>query len=718
MKEIKVLILILMVVFVQVLLGVTPQKWEFYRIEDFIDGKFDGISVSHEGVLSLAPKEEALESPPEEFYLSLLVTAQGTIFVGTGHSGKIYKKTPDGQPELFYQAPEMDVLCLVQDKAGNLYAGTSPNGRIYKITPEGKGEPFFNPEERYIWDLMFSEEENLLAAVGETAGIYEINQKGEGLKIFEAEENHILCLEKSTDGGLIAGGGGKGVIYKVIPGQKPSILYESSYEEIKSIALDREGNIYAAAGGKVVEARKNATPLVQESPATEITVTATPSTPLAKPLSVSMDKEPGAIYRINPEGLAKELWSSEDELVYSLLWDEGKKKITFGTGDKGRIYEIDAEGKVSLLLQEESEQVYLLFSQGSLIFALANNPPRLSRISLEQRIEGEYQSRVLDAKTLSAWGRITWDAELPAGASMQFLTRSGNSAGPDRTWSDWSPPYLKADGEQILSPKGRYLQYMAKFKAESGKMSPHLKKASLYFLGSNLPPSITKLELLPANEVYLKSPEQDEVIWGEDFSLSEEALSKNKEKGYVSPKKVERKGFQTVIWEAADENDDSLIYSISIRKEDETAWRFLKQKWVDGIIAFDTSSFPDGVYFLKIEASDLPSNPKGTELKAEKISRALVIDNSLPVIRNFQIERRNDRISVSFSAEDALTPIKEAKFLVRPGDWQTIFPEDGICDSRRESFSFSVPLTAESDNLIVVRVNDSYGNTGVYRATF
>jgi hypothetical protein len=717
MKNVKLMILALIVVFAQVLLGVIPQKWEFYRMEDFIDGKFNGISVSHEGVLSLSPKEETLEGPAEEFNLSLLVTGQGTLYIGTGHSGKIYKKSADGKLELFYQTPEMDVLCLARDKAENLYAGTSPNGRIYKITPEGKGEPFFNPEERYIWDLLFSDDGNLLAAVGETAGIYEINQKGEGLKIFEADENHILCLEKSGEKGLIAGGGGSGVIYRVEPGKKASILYESPYEEIKAIALDKEGNIYAAASGKVVEARKNAAPLVQESAAAEITVTAAASVPSAKAVSIATEKEPGAVYRIDPEGRAQKLWSSGDEMVYSLIWDEGKKKIIFGTGNRGRIYETDTDKKSSLLLQQESEQVYLLVSQGSQIYALSNNPPNLSRISPDRRLEGEYQSRVLDAKTLSAWGRITWDAQLPQGSSVQFLTRSGNSSEPDRTWSDWSPPYQKPEGEQILSPKGRYLQYEVKFKAESGRMSPRLTKVALFYLNSNLPPSITELELLPPNEVYLKPPEQDEVIWGLDVGLSEQALSKNKEKNYVTPKKVERKGLQTITWEAADENGDSLIYSIFIRKEDEAEWKVLRQRWVEGIFAFDTSVFPDGVYFLKIEASDLPSNPKGTELKADRESRALTVDNSLPVIRNFQVERKNNRLTVSFIAEDALSPIKEVKYLIRPDDWEVVFPEDGICDSKRESFSFNVPLASGSDNLIVVKVTDRFGNTGVYRGT-
>jgi hypothetical protein len=718
MKKTNILIAVFVLASTQILFGVIPRKWELYRIDDYLTGKFDGISLSHEGVLSLAPKVEFLEGPPEEFYLSLLIDAQGARYLGTGHSGKIYKVSTNGQFELFCQLPEMDIYCLAQDRGGTLYAGTSPNGQIYKISSQGISEPFFNPMEKYIWDLMFEEGGNLLAAVGEAGGIYEINKQGEGQKILTAEENHVLCMKKNQNGELIAGSGGRGVVYRIIAGKKPVILYESSYEEIKSIAQDRKGNIYVAAGGKIVEPKKNATSLLSAAQSTEVTVTATPLSSSSSQTAIPSDKQPGAVIRIDPEGLAKKLWSSEEELVYSLLWQEDKKKIIFGTGDKGRIYEIDPEEKVSLLLQEESEQIYYLLAQESAIYALSNNPSRLSRISPDQRFEGEYQSRILDAGTLSKWGALEWDAELPSGAIILFLTRSGNSAEPDRTWSDWSPPYQNARGEQILSPKGRYLQFMVRFKAESGRMSPRLKKASLFYLHSNLPPILTKLELLPPNEVFLKPPEQDDVILGEDVSMAERAVAKSKSQSFIPPKKIEKKGYQTIIWDALDENADSIVYSISIRREDEATWRILNPVWTDNVLAFDTAIFPDGIYFVKVEASDSPSNPKGSDLKTEKISRPLVIDNSLPLIKDFKVDVQRNRLDVSFVVEDANSHLKEAKFLIRPDDWQIVFPEDGICDSKRETFRFTTVLPPGADNMLVVRVQDRYGNIGVYRTTF
>jgi hypothetical protein len=121
--------------------AVVPQKWELRTREDYLRGKFDGLSVSYDGMLALAPKEERIAAPQEEFYLSVLVTPDGTTFLGTGHGGKVYRIGKDGKSEVWFQAPEMDVTSLAQDKKGVLYASTSPNGRIYKITGSGNLGP-------------------------------------------------------------------------------------------------------------------------------------------------------------------------------------------------------------------------------------------------------------------------------------------------------------------------------------------------------------------------------------------------------------------------------------------------------------------------------------------------------------------------------------------------------------------------------------------------
>jgi len=186
----------------------------------------------------------------------------------------------------------------------------------------------------------------------------------------------------------------------------------------------------------------------------------------------------------------------------------------------------------------------------------------------------------------------------------------------------------------------------------------------------------------------------------------------------IIPKKAERKGFQTAVWEANDENGDSLNYSISIRKEDENNWRILKENWDKPIYAFDTLSLPDGVYLLKVVASDSPSNPSGMEFTAEKVALPLVIDNSLPTIKNFKVNREKNKLVVTFVAEDLMSSIQEVKYLIRPNEWKSIFSEDGICDSKQESFRISITLPPQFDNLITVKVQDSHGNIGVHRQTF
>jgi hypothetical protein len=268
-----------------------------------------------------------------------------------------------------------------------------------------------------------------------------------------------------------------------------------------------------------------------------------------------------------------------------------------------------------------------------------------------------------------------------------------------------------------LNPKARYIQFKVIFKTNSGKLSPRLQKTLLFYLQTNLEPVLTKLEYLPPNVVFLKPPEQNEVIQG----AVKDIVDSNKNKAamaYMAAKKVERKGYQTIVWDAVDENGDVLVYTISARRENESQWRILKKDWREKIFAFDTVTLPDGVYFIKVEASDRPSNPVGMELGAEKISRPLVIDNSLPVVSNLQVSRTGSQLSLSFSAQDSFSHIKEVKFLIRPDGWRVAFPTDGICDSKREDFNMTLTLPGEFDNMITVKAIDSKGNVGVHQATF
>jgi hypothetical protein len=702
--------------------AVVPRKWQLRTKDDFLKGRLEGVSVSFEGVLSLAPREDKIEGPAEDFFLSFLIAPDGTDYLGTGHGGKIYRLAKDGKAELYAQTPEMDVTCLALDAKGVLYAGTSPNGKIYKISGKGQPEAFFNPGEKYIWDLLFADNGFLLAAVGETGGIYRISPQGDGQLILKADENHILCLRKGSKGELYAGTGGVGVVYRISPEGRASALFESPYEEIRSLALDSEGQVYAGAGGSPSRAKKEATEaearVSAEAPAsTAPPLPAAVAAPVPSLAPTSSAREPGAVYRIAPDGIAKKLWGSGEEIVYSLTWRESEKRLVFGTGPRGRIYSVDKDDQVSLLTQESSEQVYALIPSGPKTYMLANNPSRLAVFSSDTRPSGEFTSDVLNAKTISSWGKLDFEGQAPVGTTLQIQTRSGNSFEPNSLWSDWSPPIQKLE-EQILSPKARYLQLKVLFRAPAGNASPTLNRIALFYLQTNLPPAIEKLDILPANEVYLKPPEQDDVIWGAEDIISSAEEKKRGAPSISVAKKVERKGCQTVVWDASDDNGDDLVYRISLKKEGESVWRIVKENWRESLFVFDTISYPDGLYTIKLEASDLPSNPPGAELKAEKTSSALLIDNSPPVIKNFTAARSGNALEVAFQAEDTFSAIEQAEYLIRPGEWRVVFPTDGICDSRLETIKLRAPLPADAENMITVRVTDLHHNVGVFRQTF
>lgn len=717
MRKTWIYAFIVLFLVLQAIEGITPQKWELQRLEQFLKGKFDGISVSYEGALSLAPREEIIAGPSEEFYLSLLKSPDGVIYVGTGHSGKIYRIGRDGNVEPFYQAPEMDIYCLAQDDRGNVYAASSPNGKIYKITPQGEGSTFFDPPERYIWDLDFLSNNTLLAAVGETGGIYTITNQGEGKLLLKAKENHILCMELAANGDIYAGSGGKGRFYR-LSGSQVHVLFESPFDEIKSIALDGNGDFYVAAGGLVTRPAIKKPPVKPVQTDAEVSITVTPQGTVPQGLIPDGRTQPSALFKVDEEGVARQIWSSNEDLIYTLYLDTQSEKIVFGTGNRGRIFTVDEDEKVSLLLQKSSEQVYSIQAEDSRIYTISNNPPQLSILHTDQRLKGEYSSQVLDANLLSSWGRVQWDAELPSGTSIQIQTRSGNSNLPSQTWSNWSPPYQNSEGEQILNPKGRYLQFKILFRTDSGRASPVVKKISLFYLQTNVAPQIPLLEILPVNVVFMEPPIQNEKIWGLNPDITEKANQQFSSTAMAMAKKTERKGYQTIVWDSTDDNRDGLIYTIYIKSSAEKQWRLLQDKWIQKIFAFDTLTFPDGEYAIKLEADDSPSNPANNILKTDKISRSFVIDNSLPVFRSVEANRSGGRLTLKFSVADSYSRIKEVKYLVRPDEWRSVFPVDGICDSQVENFDISIPLPERSDTMITIKAVDEHGNVGVRRTSF
>jgi hypothetical protein len=188
------------------------------------------------------------------------------------------------------------------------------------------------------------------------------------------------------------------------------------------------------------------------------------------------------------------------------------------------------------------------------------------------------------------------------------------------------------------------------------------------------------------------------------------------------PQGTAQKGYQTVVWTAHDENEDELRYAVYFRGENEREWKLLKDNLEQKFYSWDTTTMPDGAYYLKIAASDTPSNPPALALKTERESERFEVDNTPPVIEDLRVGSPSGKMSgghpVSFTARDAFSAIERAQYSLDGGEWVLVAPNTGISDAPVEHYNFGFPALAPGEHTIAVRAYDRFENVGSAKTTF
>ena len=174
-------------------------------------------------------------------------------------------------------------------------------------------------------------------------------------------------------------------------------------------------------------------------------------------------------------------------------------------------------------------------------------------------------------------------------------------------------------------------------------------------------------------------------------------------------RRIYQKGLQTFVWKAEDDNDDKLQYDVLYRREGETAWKPLHRGLWDPIFVWDTTSVPDGTYFVKIAASDAPSNSPGAALVGELESMSFDIDNTPPRIEVQPAVRAAGRTTIDFAVLDAQSSVQRVEYSLDASRWRVVFPKDGIPDSRREEFVVTLD-EAEAGRAVIIRATDAMNN--------
>jgi len=391
--------------------------------------------------------------------------------------------------------------------------------------------------------------------------------------------------------------------------------------------------------------------------------------------------------------------------------------VLFSTDSNGRIFDIvssrDGE-KLNLITETHMSLATRLMLEGTDLYVATSNIAQLLRIEPEVAGEGSYESPVKDTKFISRWGVLAWRGEMPSGTTLEFFTRSGNSERPDQTWSNWAGPYRGSDGNPVTSPSARYIQWKAVFHA-SGTSSPTLNDVTLSYLNQNLPPEIRSLNVSTAGERTSPAGSGSSGLSaatamsvGSQSSTSFGAMTS----GGNPPGRIP----VTLNWQADDPNNDQLVYSLYVKGPDEQEWHLLKDRLHQTNYTVEPGSLPDGKYVAKLVASDADSNPPELARKSELLSAPFWVDNTPPEVRRLRHNITGAAAEVLFEVEDSTSPLRGAESSLDGKPWQILLSDDGIVDSRKETFTVKLSNLSPGEHIISIRAYDTAGNLGVGKA--
>ena len=721
-------------------LASSSQAWVLRNRSDFQEAKLDGVALGPDGSFRLSASVSTLLDAAQPNMWCVLRDRKGRLLAGGGNDGKVFTISGDGgaDSKVLFDAQELEVHALAADSKGRLFAATSPRGAVYMITEEGLGVIVFDPEDTYIWAMAVDDQDRLFVATGQRGRVYRVDRptspNAAGTVVLDGREDHIRSLVRGPDGFLYAGSDQNGIVYRIGPDGTPSVLYDSPMREIASL-LVIEGSagavrVYAAALAPSPRAKSSGSQAGQGG-VTRIRVTpdeggGEQEGPPAgeeepepqqqqqrqqQPRPAAAESYVGAVYSISADGYARKIWESREALPLSLAPAPPSARgsagasagILVGTGNDGRVLLLEDSGEATDFVTVPSQQINALLDDGEGgLVAAASNLGQVVRIRPGAARQGTITSKALDAGFTSTWGALSWDADLPAGTGVAFQVRTGNTEEPDDSWSDWSREYAERQATIIERPRARYLQWKAILKNGSASRSPVLRNIRISYLQDNMPPEIASVEVLSPGVVLASAAERG----GESSEGSPAAR-----RAQNQARRSFEKGRRSASWKAEDANDDAMRYDVYFKAEDETLWKPLGRDLEEEYLSWDATAMPDGVYRLRVTATDAPSNPPGSSLTGSRLSMAFDVDNTPPTVAPIEARLRSRSAEVSVTVRDSFSTIAELAYSLDASDWVPVLPDDKIADSQSETYKFRTPDLEPGEHTVTARVKDRAGNT-------
>jgi sugar lactone lactonase YvrE len=690
--------------------AVDTKTWQQGEMADFEKGTLTRLSLASDGGLALAPVVKEILDPSVAFLWAVARDSKGNLYAGGGGLGgtktKLFMVDPSGKSKTLAELEGIAIQAIAIDSKDRVYAATSPDGKVYRIDAAGKSEVFYDPKQKYIWGLEFSRAGDLFVATGDQGEIHRVTPAGAGSVFFKTEETHARSMAIDPNGNLIVGTDPSGLILRITPAGEGFVLYQAPKREITAVAAAPDGTIYAAGvGNKQAPAPPPVAPAPAPAPA--------PGRPAAAPAPPTLAGPAPAItggseiYRIQTDGYPRKIWSHALDLVYALAFD-GRGRLMAGTGNHGDIYRLEDHKYWKLLSLPSTQVTGFCAGAGGKLYAVTGNIGKIFSIGPEIEQTGTFESDIFDAGAFSYWGRLSTSPK--ENTSVVVETRSGNLNRAQKNWND----FARTNGGRIVSQPARFLQYRLTLSGTG-----EITEIEVAYQTKNVAPEVEAVEITPANYKFpapsaapaASNPSVTLPALGHRNAISSVTAPPASDPG-TSPSLTYAKGYIGVRWLANDDNGDSMLFNVEIRGVNESAWKPLKGKIREHYYSWDSTAFPDGKYFVRITASDAPSNPPDQALTAMAQSEPFLIDNTAPEITGLSGTPSGSKLEVRFHAKDALSTLGKAEYSINGGDWTIVEPTTRLTDSMEHDYRVQVDRRA-GEATVAVRVSDENDNESV-----
>ncbi|TXJ43352.1 sugar-binding protein [Brachyspira aalborgi] len=677
--KIAKIILILLILSNTNIFGVVTRNYSSSRKGFYNNGTYNGIMLTEQGSLILAPiieKDGAIEG---KFIWKIYNSSDGSMYAAiSGDGAELYKReVGESDFNLFVKSTnESAFTSVISDNSGNIYASTAPYARIIKYDKLGNEIWSKNVDDTYIWDMKFDNNGNLYAAAGgNNARVLKISSNGNITEILKTEEQHAMSLYfDSKSNKLYIGTAGRGLVLSVdlstnLENPSYKTVYDTAQNEVYAITMDNIGNLYF--GTATREPSYLILPSIIDG---------------GKSADDSVKEFRNSLYKADTNGTVQRLFFLNQTLVFALSSDIDNN-IYFITGDNADIYKINGndgllsyigglENKTLSTFSATKDGLYFAISKTGEIYKMQNGNPS----------EGSFISDTLDLKLLSKLGSLKAMTTIPDGSDISFEVRTGNVARVDNTWSDFTK--VSEDGK-INAPDGRFLQFKITMKNSNAneKSVPVLSSMDFTYIENNLPPDVLNGGL---TTYYKQQNDSSETT--------------------KSPQLEENETM--IYWKGSDPNGDKLIYDLEYRLKGEKNYRKLANNLETPYFRFKSYLMPSGIYDFRITASDRFDNP--IDLSKTKTLEVLNIkyDNDSPEIFDFAVKTEGNKRIITFRAEDKLSFLKTVRYSTITEEWHYILPDDKVLDSMSENFT--IIIEDEEAGSITIEVLDTEGNIKYY----